>query len=344
MDLLPALVPPASWEDEWEDMTHPPSSRDSKPLPLLAFLPGSIQASLFQNRWFVMGAALVLAVVIGIAFRFGRRIWNALDRRLAPAVLSSERIHDDDSFRSMVFLHHSTGENLIVQGRVREQLAGKGYAFWDHGYNWYGLTRPDGRRTRTHYGIPESRPGVDTGGNTDPEGLAVLFSQPVGNTPGNAFSRLLQHRVLIFKSCFPNSAIKDDAALGGRKALYLKMRDAVDEHPDRLFILLTTPPLHPKETTPSEAEHARVLARWLSSEAFLGGRPNLRVFDFFDLLADPGTHMLKGEYQLKGDSGDSHPNAKANESVGPLLVDFLEQAVQGFRPSSGTGQTGARQE
>jgi hypothetical protein len=284
------------------------------------------------RRYLYIGAGAI--VVMGVAFvaLFGRRVWNRLKEQFArPLPVSTERIVADGTYTNVIFLHHSTGQNLINQGNVRALFAQKGYRFWDHDYNTIGLTRPDGSLTGASYDIPEIEPGSQGGGNTDPEGLAVLFAQPAHNPPDNAWSRLLRHEVLIFKSCFPNSAIESDDSLEQRKALYRGMRDVIDRHPDRLFILLTTPPLHPKATDAQQAARARALARWLGSDEFLRGRPNLYVFDFFDLLADPATHTLRAEYQTDPDSTDSHPNEAANQTIGPLFVDFVDKAIQAYR-------------
>lgn len=277
--------------------------------------------------WPGIAAAVVMSVVLVAGF--GERAWNWLQARLArPLPVSTEPVKSDGSYTNIIFLHHSTGHNLIVQGNVRALFGQKGYRFWDHDYNTIGLTRPDGTATETSYDIPGG-----SGGNTDPDGLAVLFAQAVHNPPDNAFSRLLQHEVLIFKSCFPNSAIGSEESLEKHKTEYLGMRDVIDLHPDRVFILLTTPPLHPKATTPDEAARARALANWLRSDEFLAGHPNLFVFDFFGRLADPATNMLRADYQPDPNSTDSHPNALANQTIGPVFVDFVDQAVQAYRPS-----------
>jgi len=159
----------------------------------------------------------------------------------------------------------------------------------------------------------------------------MLFTQPIRDPPDNAFSRLLQHEVLIVKSCFPNNAIESDDELEQNKLWYLEIRAVVDQHPDRVFILMTSPPLHPKKTTSEDAARARALADWLSSDEFLAGHPNLFVFDFFDLLADPESNALRGEYQRDLDKTDSHPNQLANETIGPLFVDFVDETVQTYR-------------
>jgi hypothetical protein len=287
-----------------------------------------------KRRLYIGGA--VAAFVIGgiLMIAFGRRGLQWLRNHLAqPLPVSSEVIESDGSYTNVIFLHHSTGRNLIAEGNVRELFSQLGYEFWDHDYNTIGLTRPDGSITRTSYDIPELVDGERGGGNTDPDGLVVLFSQTVHSPPDNAFSRLLQHEVIIVKSCFPNSGIDSDAELEQNKNWYLQMRDIVDQHADRIFIILTSPPLHPLSTDASEATRARVLADWLGSEEYLQDRKNLFVFDLFDQLTDSETNMLREEYQRDTGSSDSHPNITANRQIGPIFVEFVDQAIITYKSS-----------
>jgi len=277
---------------------------------------------------------VVIIVVIGLlaVAVFGRRALSWLKGHLArPLPASSEPITSDGSYTNIVFLHHSIGRNLIREANVRARFREKGYEFWDHDYNTIGLTRPDGTLTGTSYEIPEITPDTRGGGNTDPDGLAVLFAQPVHNPPDNAFSRLLQHEVLIVKSCFPNSAIRSAEELEQNKKWYLEMRSTFDQHPNKVFIVMTSPPLHPGKTMPADAARARALAGWLSSAEYLGERPNVFVFDFFDLLADTETNALRSEYQRDPEETDSHPNQLANEVLGPIFVDFVDTAITAYR-------------
>lgn len=313
-------------------MSHTQDSQNSRTVQKAPFCLGWLTLPLGQKRWLFLG--LVLFATLGAVFiaKYGRRAWNSLERRwYGPATLIKEQIQDDGTYHNLIFLHHSVGENLIIHGKVRERFTQKGYQLWDHAYNRDGLTRPDGNQSHTHYGIPEVTSEITNGGNTDPEGLAVLFAQPPHTPPDNAFSRLLQHRVIIFKSCFPNNALKSDEMLERNKTLYLGMRQSMDQHPDHVFILMTTPPLHPQETNQDEANRARQLSQWLRSDAFDMGHPNLFVFDFYNLLADPATNMLRTEYQPKRGRADSHPNALANETIGPQFVDFVDQAIQTYK-------------
>ena len=283
-----------------------------------------------RRKRFVLAAGLVVLLILGVGvFMMGPRLWGALSRLYVYFTMPvyDEPIESDGRFTNVIFLHHSTGSNLIAEGNVRPRLTELGYQFWDHGFNQVGLVRPDGTPAGAGYRIP----GAVGRGNTDVDGLAGLFSQPVTDPPSNAFSRLLQHEVIAFKSCFPNSAVKNDRMREDFQAWYLDIRDIVDQHPDRIFILVTSPPLHPLATNPDEAARARTVADWLKSNAYLEEHPNLFVFDFFDLLADPDTNVLDARYQLDADDSNSHPNRLANEVIGPLFVEFIHEAVQTYR-------------
>jgi len=259
----------------------------------------------------------------------GPRLWGALSkwRTHIPLPVYGEPIESNGDYTNVIFLHHSTGRALIAGGNVRPLLTELGYHFWDHGYNHEGLVRPDGTPARASYRIP----GNLGRGNTDVDGLIELFTQPVTDPPSNAFSRLLQHEVIITKSCFPNSAIESDEMQEQFQTWYLQMRDVMDRHPDRVFILVTSPPLHPLATSAEEAHRARAIANWLKSDAYLSGRLNVFVFDFYDLLADPAANTLRAEYQLDSQKSDSHPNRLANETIGPLFVEFIDEAMQTYK-------------
>lgn len=220
----------------------------------------------------------------------------------------------------IIFLHHSCGQNLIEQGRVREGLSALGYEFYDHGYNDEGLRDADGEYTGRNFDVPND--------NTDPDGLAAIFAQPLHSPPDNTFSYLMQYDVILFKSCFPTSNIGSDEQLAEDQAYYLSMRDRMDQHPEKLFIVVTQPPQAPANSNPEEAARARALAEWLASDEFLAGHPNVFTFNFFGCLAGPDG-FLRPEYR-PDDEYDAHPNERANREIGPLFVAFVDQAIQSY--------------
>jgi hypothetical protein len=232
---------------------------------------------------------------------------------------------------SVLFIHHSVGESLIKDGAVREILTEAGFNFWDHDYNdpKIGLRNEKGLPSGC-YCIPDD--------NTDPDGLAALFQ--LDPKADNALNKILtNHDVIIFKSCFPTSQVLEDnpiidsrdpkrKSLSNYKRHYLRVREAVDSHPDKIFILVTQPPLHPNATNQYEARRAKQLVEWFKSDEFIGDRKNLFVFDYFSLLADPRTNTLKREYQIDQQSSESHPNILAQMQIGPRFADFIINTVR----------------
>jgi hypothetical protein len=271
----------------------------------------------------VLGAFLAMRLLTGHGLGLGLGRVLPLTRAIIDRSNVTGYNHGD--WTNVIFLHHSTGANLIEQGGVRERFTQAGYDFWDQGYNDWGLTRPDGTATGYSYFVPDD--------NTDPDGLAVIFAQRAQKLPLNAFSGLLQHEVIVFKSCFPASNITSDEQLKQYKSYYLAMRDVMDQHPDKLFVVMSPPPLNPAETDAEAATRARVFADWLKSAEYLNGHANVVTFDFFDSLAEsdpalPDHNMLRQAYRA---GADSHPNQVANETVAPLFVDFIINAIENYR-------------
>lgn len=223
-------------------------------------------------------------------------------------------------FRRIIFLHHSTGANLIEQGGVRARFTALGYEFDDHGYNGDGLVLADGTPTGRNFDVPDD--------NTNPDGYAAIFAQPLHDPPDNTFSHLMQYDVIVFKSCFPVSIIESDEQLAEYKSYYLSIRERMDQYPHKIFIVVTQPPEIPADTDSQAAARARAFTNWLASDEYLSGHHNVFVFNFFNLLANPSTNMLRAEYQT--DPSDAHPNELANQTIAPLFVAFVDQAIKTY--------------
>lgn len=244
---------------------------------------------------------------------------------MAPAGSGAVLADDRGEFTNLIFLHHSVGHNLIAQGNLRETFAAAGLDLWDQDYNSLGLTDPQGNPTGYSYTVP--------GDNTDPDGLAAIFRQEERGRPTNTLSGLLQHEVIIVKSCFPASNIESDVKLEQYKSWYLSIRETIDRHPDRLFILLSPPPLNPAETTPQAAARARQFANWLNAPEYKANHPNVYTFDLFDALAEPDSaapdaNMLREGFRT---GTDSHPNLLANQTVAAQLAESTISAVEEYR-------------
>jgi hypothetical protein len=243
---------------------------------------------------------------------------------------------------SVIFLHHSTGANLVKDGNVRKlfQQRAPFIAFWDHGYDpekkmgksvftsplhshIHGLRDATGRVMPASFHIPNN--------NTDPDGLAELFSQSVTNPPTNALSHILQFDVVIFKSCFPVTAIASDEQLRTYQKYYITIRDVIDRYRDKMFIPMTPPPLRASMTNAEMSQRARHFANWIMSEDYHEQRPHLKPYDFFSQLATPETYPQANTLQpefCRSTPSDSHPNIQANRTVAPHWVSFVIEASE----------------
>lgn len=234
---------------------------------------------------------------------------------------------------NLFFLHHSTGNGLITGGNMRgvvtayNTASGTSFAFWDHGYNSAGLRDPAGNFTGTSYDIPND--------NTDPDGLYYLWTSTEDDASTCRNTILANHEVIAFKSCFPASDIPDADTLDQYKAWYLAMRDVFDQHPDHLFVVMSTPPLHRLATNAAQADNARQFANWLISSDYLSGHVNIVCFDLFNYLAG-SDNMLKYEYEGSHEDSDSHPNTTANQAVGPIFANFLITSALNYNATNST--------
>ncbi len=281
----------------------------------------------------IVGAVTIFGLMVLVflslisGYGFNLRRFGSDTKKLALLLLNSQKIksYSKGEYTNIVFLHQSVGFNLVQDGNVRQLFTEAGYTFWDQGYNEWGMVGPNGSSTGYHYRVPSD--------NTYPDGLANILSQHVYPFPLNTFSALLQHEVLIFKSCYPASAISSDEKLAQYKLSYQKIGQVASRYPDHIFIFFTTPPLNPASTDLETAARARSFANWLKSDEFLSGHANIFVFDFFDLLAEndpasPEYNMLRADYR---EGTDSHPTPQANQIIGPLFTNFVIQSIEDYR-------------
>ncbi|MEJ5313061.1 hypothetical protein [Anaerolinea sp.] len=292
----------------------------------------------------ITGGLLVVIFVILLAIRIvgGKplgirsfveiQIWKA--SALVRSLQYSKEIQSlsQGNYTNVIFLHHSVGDNLIRQTDYRDRLTQAGLSFWDHDYNYYGLNDPNGQNLGFHFNIPND--------DTDPPGLAKLFSQPVYPLPINAVSGLMQYEVIILKSCFTGNVLPDDQSVEKTRTYYEVMHRFFEKHPEKLFILLTTPPLNSAEADEAMGARAREIAEWLQSPEYLRGLPNVYVFDLYSALAEndpssPNYNRLREDYK---EGTDNHPTMNANQDIAPVLAEFIVDSINDFRAKQ-TGVT-----
>ncbi len=220
--------------------------------------------------------------------------------------------------KKILFIHHSTGANLIREGRLRNLITNA--EFWDHSYNLYkvapllfaqfthhkGLSDKNGKITGQDYDIVLS--------NNNPREYAEIF----GRDPSDpTLKSILSYDIVAFKNCYPTTKIISDAMLHEYGDYYKSIFKSLKKYSEKEFVLVTPPPLREELTTPEYAERAKKLVSWLLSQ----GTSNIKVFNLFGELADENGFLKKKYSRLL--PWDSHPNNLANQTIAPVFAAFL---------------------
>jgi hypothetical protein len=244
----------------------------------------------------------------------------------------------------LIFIHHSTGENWLTDGygNLGKTLAENNYFVSDTNYGW----GPDSIGDRTD--IPDWLEWFAS--DQTPGYISALLEESGQNSsytrdfedPGG------ENQVIMFKSCFPNSALEGNPGdppdaegwltVGHAKYVYNEILQYFSTRPDKLFIVITAPPL--QDTT--YADNARAFNLWLVNDWLAENNytlPNVAVFDFYNVLTDRDAHhwfsdgeighVVKESNILAYPSSDDHPSRKgsqkATEEFIPLLNIFYNR-------------------
>jgi len=293
----------------------------------------------------VAGASLLIPVGGGSASQL-----SATAPRSAGPVSLAEFSSDPPRAKlPLLFIHHSVGGALLADSGDKQRIAEE---IWRSHPNGGGLRRLlEGQGYEVH----EASYGSDIGGHTDRGDWLPKFrdKMQVIRTCALNDQRLpdgQQNKIVVFKSCFPENMLSDDAAVARAREDLSALLPVIAAHPDMLFIYMTTPPLAPKvRSEPAwkwlarkimgkplpgprllkSGPGARRLNDWVvSPEGWLKDYPlkNLVVFDLFDTLTNHG----KSDFlEFATDDGyDSHPSRAGNELVAAEFVPFLNRAVR----------------
>jgi hypothetical protein len=229
----------------------------------------------------------------------------------------------------LIFIHHSTGGNWLGDPNPDQPGGGLGRALMDNNYfvsaanyGWgpYGI----GDRTD----IP-NWPEWFTGPNSGAI-LSALYAETGQNFGGFGYwPRLSQdpggeNQVIMFKSCYPNSDLygqpndppapepNEDYTVRNAKAVYNNLLTYFQTRQDKLFIVITAPPMAQGEyaagdQTPAQrAANARALNDWLVGD-WLDGYPysNVAVFDYYNVLTSNGSASRVDDPQTNEERNDA---------------------------------------
>lgn len=219
----------------------------------------------------------------------------------------------------LVFIHHSTGQNWLADGNggLGIALRDANYFVSDTNYGW----GPDVIGDNTdigHWWTWFRGPSSDAylAAVLAESGQHCTYSRRTSD-PGGA------NKIVMFKSCFPNSALAGSASdpipaiadnplrgqsagsashtLANAKGIYIDLLNRFRTRPDILFIVVTAPPL----SNATYAANARALNEWLVND-WLTGYPlqNVFVFDFYNVLTTNAGDSATADFGLPG--GNHH--------------------------------------
>jgi hypothetical protein len=222
----------------------------------------------------------------------------------------------------LIFIHHSTGENWLNDdnGGLGMLLRDNNYFVSDTNYGW-GPDPPDPIGNHTDIGDWWS---WFRGANAA-QYMAALFAE---SGQHSSYSRIAatpagENELVMFKSCFPNSALQGNPGdpvpsigsnllkgqgsgsvyhtVANAKGIYLDLLEYFRTRQDKLFVVITAPPL----SDPTYADNARAFNQWLVNE-WLNNYPyrNVAVFDFYNVLTTNGGTPDINDLGL--DSGNHH--------------------------------------
>lgn len=275
----------------------------------------------------------------------------------------------------LIFIHHSTGEAWLSDshGGLGKALRDNNYFVSDTNYGW----GPSGVGDYTDIGHWYNWFGDGRNASV----LSALYSESgqhssysrLANNPGG------ENTVIMFKSCFPNSALsgnpndsppailsnplRSQAAgsssytVANAKGIYTNLLSYFSTQPNKLFVLITAPPL----SDGTYSSNARAFNEWLVNH-WLDGYTlkNVAVFDFYtvlttnggnastnDLGATTGNHhrYRNGviEHTISGDNdgnpnvleyptGDDHPSAAGDQKATAEFLPLLNIYYHRWKP------------
>ena len=305
-------------------------------------------------------AAFAIAVVLGTlmlpvggeAHSTTKESVNGMDLSSFPATKPAQPLR-------LLFIHHSVGGQLLAEPGPEQELADSILTTHPNGGGLRKALEAEG------YLVHEASYGSAVGENTDLFDWLPKFRKDMDKVLRVNFNDQLasddeRNRIVMFKSCYPNSRFEGmgeqpgnaegpELTVWNAKATFTAMLPEFQKHPDTLFVYFTSPPNAPRygsepllkvvakkvlgkpttaELMASQASLARTFHNWVKSpDGWLKDYPlhNVVVFDFFDVLTNDGTSDFS-QYPT-GNGDDSHPSRQGQQKAAAAFVPLLNRAV-----------------
>lgn len=291
----------------------------------------------------LINIALIITVSVGMLFV------TAAAQSPAPK-RQTDNSNPPDTVVKLVFIHHSTGENWLTDdyGNLGQTLDANNYFVSDTNYGWGSNSPALGGPVGDYTDIPHWLEWFSSA--RTPIYMSDVYAESGQNS---WYTRTLadpggENEIVMFKSCFPNSALEGSPTdlpnptpgftVGHAKYVYNEALKYFATRPDKLFVVITAPPL----SDGTYAANARAFNNWLVFHWLYENnytQSNVVVFDFYNVLTHPNHHhrFYNGDVQhyfgnrntLYYPSGDDHPSElgsqKATSEFIPLLNAYYRR-------------------
>ncbi|MBU1118254.1 hypothetical protein KKH43_00030 [Patescibacteria group bacterium] len=227
------------------------------------------------------------------------------------------------SQKSIIFLHHSTGEVIWDAGVVD----------WFQEYN----SKNNSDLDVAEQVFPEDSP---YGWENYPYDYWNIWVNHAGDKPykdePTLESLTERYDVIAFKHCFPVSNVQEDTApprvdspektVENYMLQYNALKDKMHEFNDTDFIVWTGAAQVKGATDSSEAKRAQTFFNWVKDEWDEEG-DNIYIFDFYELETE-GDLYMKNSFAESSD--DAHPNERFARTVAPLFAQRIVDVADGY--------------
>jgi hypothetical protein len=222
----------------------------------------------------------------------------------------------------LVFIHHSCGDAWLEtdNGNLGDQLGAKNYYVSDTYYEW----GPDEIGSYTDIGdwwnwFQGPNRATYTQAVYDTTNQHAPYTRPMADPGG-------ENQIIMFKSCYPNSHLggspgdlpttgdnplrgedysSPNHTVGNAKGIYNDILEYFRTRQDKLFVVITAPPLVATDTDATHAANARAFNTWLVQDWLDGySHDNVAVFDFYNVLTSNGGNWETND--LGEDTGNHH--------------------------------------
>ena len=294
-----------------------------------------------KKFYFIIFVILIVCIsgIVGLLFYYGyfdhQEANNNVEGNYDTFNISSNATPPSTPVK-LIFIHHSTGKNWLSDenGQLGKALQENNYYLSDTNYGWG--TDSIGDLTDIGHWWLWFR-GPDSSTYTD-----ALYAESnqnceysrLSNDPGG------ENEIIMFKSCFPNSALQgsfsdpvpsiDSNPLKGEscdsefhtvanaKGIYIDLLEYFKTRQDKLFIVVTAPPL----SDPTYANNAHSFNQWLVND-WLKDYPykNVVVFDYYSVLTNGGNTLA-----YPSGWGDDHPSQEGNLKATSEFINFINNA------------------